>query len=54
MAAAVVFRAELFPAVTANPFLAFFLRAETSGEVELIWTDEAGEEHREVRRIEVA
>ena len=49
-----VFRAELFPAVTANPFLSFHLRAGVSGEIALIWVDEAGEEHRETRRIEVA
>ena len=48
-----VFRAELFPAVTANPFLSFFVRAGASGDVTLVWVDEAGEEHREVRPIAV-
>ncbi len=50
---AVVFRAEFFPAVTANPFLGFHLRAEESGEVTLVWIDEEGEEHREIRHLEV-
>jgi sulfur-oxidizing protein SoxZ len=37
-----VFRAELFPGVAANPYLAFFTVAEASGELEFIWTDDAG------------
>jgi sulfur-oxidizing protein SoxZ len=47
-----VLRAELHPAVTANPFFAFHLRAERSGEIALVWKDAEGE-HRAVRRIEV-
>ncbi len=38
-----VFRAEFFPAVTANPFLTFFTRAVDSGELEFVWTDQHGE-----------
>ena len=49
-----VFAAELFPAVTANPFFAFSLVAEASGPVEIAWTDEAGTEHRESRPLAVA
>ncbi|HXG22582.1 MAG TPA: thiosulfate oxidation carrier complex protein SoxZ [Methylomirabilota bacterium] len=37
-----VFRAELFPGVAANPYLSFFTVAEASGELEFVWTDEAG------------
>ncbi|WP_299364544.1 thiosulfate oxidation carrier complex protein SoxZ [uncultured Paracoccus sp.] len=48
-----VFRAEIFPAVAANPFLSFFLRAEQTAEVELLWTDEAGQEHSEARLLTV-
>lgn len=47
-----VFRAELHPAIAANPFLAFHLRARESGEIALVWRD-AGGERRETRRIEV-
>ncbi len=36
-----VFRAELFPGVAANPYLSFFTVAESSGELELVWTDDA-------------
>lgn len=48
-----VFAAELFPAVTANPFFAFTLVAETTGEVEILWVDDSGEEHRETRTLTV-
>lgn len=49
-----VFAAELFPAVTANPFFAFTLVAEATGEVEFLWIDEEGAEHRESRTLTVA
>ena len=49
----VVFRAELFPAVSADPFLAFSFRAEKSGDVELLWKDDNGETYTETQRIEV-
>jgi sulfur-oxidizing protein SoxZ len=38
-----VFSADLFPAVSANPFIAFTLVATTSGTVAFTWTDD-GEE----------
>ena len=37
-----VFRAELFPAIAANPFLNFFIRATESGTLEFRWTDQDG------------
>ncbi|PAQ09437.1 thiosulfate oxidation carrier complex protein SoxZ [Mesorhizobium temperatum] len=37
-----VFSADLFPAVSANPFIAFTLIATTSGTIEFTWTDDAG------------
>lgn len=48
-----VFRAELFPAIAANPYFVFHFRAEESGEVALAWTDENGEEFGESRQIMV-
>lgn len=48
-----VFGAKLFPAVTANPFFAFTLVAETTGEVEILWVNDSGEEHRETRTLTV-
>jgi sulfur-oxidizing protein SoxZ len=52
-AGAEVFRAELFPAVAANPFLVFTLKAVATGEIRLVWTDETGE-FSEVRTLTVA
>lgn len=37
-----VFRADLHPAVSANPFFAFTLVAVASGTIEFTWTDDAG------------
>ncbi|MBP6813379.1 MAG: thiosulfate oxidation carrier complex protein SoxZ [Burkholderiaceae bacterium] len=35
-----VFRATLHPAITANPYLAFFTRATRSGVIECTWIDD--------------
>jgi sulfur-oxidizing protein SoxZ len=37
-----VYRAELGPGVAANPYFAFWVRAEASGEVSAEWLDDAG------------
>ena len=37
-----VFSADLFPAVSANPFIAFTLVATASGTIEFAWTDDGG------------
>jgi sulfur-oxidizing protein SoxZ len=42
-AGAEVFRAELGSGVSANPYLAFWIVAEASGEVSVDWIDDAGE-----------
>lgn len=38
-----VFSAELFPAISANPFLVFSTIATASGTITLAWTDDKGE-----------
>jgi sulfur-oxidizing protein SoxZ len=48
-----IFRAELFPAIAANPFIAFFTTATESGELAFIWTDDHGQTQTEVRQITV-
>jgi sulfur-oxidizing protein SoxZ len=48
-----IFRAELFAAVAANPFIAFFTTAIESGELVFSWTDDHGETQTEVREITV-
>lgn len=35
-----VMEADLFPAIAANPYLAFFAIAETSGTLRFTWTDD--------------
>jgi sulfur-oxidizing protein SoxZ len=47
------FRAELHPAIAANPFLAFHLRADVSGTLEFRWTDQRGEVTTETRNLVV-
>jgi sulfur-oxidizing protein SoxZ len=48
-----VFRADLFPAVSANPYLIFDLVATRSGEVLFRWTDDRGRSMTRSARIEV-
>ncbi len=50
---AVVWGVDLFPAIAANPYFAFTLVAERSGEVAFRWTGDNGFEQREVRTLEV-
>jgi sulfur-oxidizing protein SoxZ len=50
---ATVFEAELHPAVAANPFFVFHLRAEATGEVVLVWVDEKGAEFRQSAQLTV-
>jgi len=37
-----IFRADLFPAIAANPFLTFFTVATATGTIELQWTGDNG------------
>src|SRR5215211_7908187 len=37
-----IFRADLFPAIAANPFIAFTTVAMESGELRFSWTDDKG------------
>lgn len=49
----VVFRAELEPGIAANPFFAFSLRADRSGELAFRWTDQDGVTTVETRALAV-
>jgi|SRR5271165_2211730 len=46
-----VFRAELFPAIAANPFVAFSTIATESGELAFSWFDDRGQIQTEIRQI---
>ncbi len=48
-----VFRAELFPAISANPFIAFSTVATESGELVFSWIDDDGQIQSEIRQIKV-
>ena len=48
-----VFRAELFPAMSANPFIAFSTLATESGELVFSWIDDNGQIQSEIRQITV-
>jgi sulfur-oxidizing protein SoxZ len=37
-----VFTTVIYPAISANPYLSFFLKAEKTGELEMTWTDDDG------------
>lgn len=46
--------ADLYPAIAANPYLAFWLRAERAGTLAFEWTGDHGFQHRETRPFNVA
>lgn len=48
-----VFRADLFPAIAANPFITFFTAATESGELVFRWTDDHGATQSETAKITV-
>lgn len=49
----VVFSATFHPAVSANPYLAFHVVADESGELEFVWVDDSGDTASATRSIEV-
>ncbi|NCT84800.1 MAG: thiosulfate oxidation carrier complex protein SoxZ [Comamonadaceae bacterium] len=48
-----VFAADLYAAISANPYLAFWMRAGKSGELSFSWRGDNGFEHRETRALTV-
>jgi sulfur-oxidizing protein SoxZ len=48
-----VFSADWHPAISANPYMSFFVKVEESGDLELIWTDDKGETITETKKITV-
>ena len=51
---ALVFAADLYPAIAANPYMAFTLRVEREGELQFSWQGDHGFAHRETRRLVMA
>jgi sulfur-oxidizing protein SoxZ len=52
-AGAEVLKAELHPSVSANPYLAFYMRVPSPGEFEFTWTDDNGEKVSEKVQLNV-
>jgi len=50
---AIIFAADLHPAISANPFLTFTMLAERSGEVTFRWKDDRGRVTEEKRKFSV-
>jgi sulfur-oxidizing protein SoxZ len=48
-----VFEAQLFPAISSNPFVSFYLRATRSGPVQLSWRGDQGFTHTETVALQV-
>ena len=48
-----IFRADLYPAIAANPFIAFTTVARDSGVLVFSWTDDRGESQTESRKLVV-
>jgi sulfur-oxidizing protein SoxZ len=52
-AGAEVFKAELYPGISANPYLSFHMRVPGPGEFEFSWTDDKGGKVSEKVRLNV-
>ena len=48
-----IFRAELFPAIAANPFITFFTTATETGTIEFEWTGDNGFAEKASAKIDV-
>lgn len=51
---ALVFAVELHPAIAANPYVAFWLRIDRAGTLEITWTGDRGFRHVETRSLRPA
>lgn len=48
-----VFSADLHPAISANPYMSFFVKVEQSGEMEFKWVDDDGSVYSEKSKVTV-
>jgi sulfur-oxidizing protein SoxZ len=49
-----VFEAEWFPAISANPYQSFFYKAAETGEFTFVWKDDDGAEYTTKNKLTVA
>ena len=47
------FSADLEPAISANPFIAFYIKADQSGELQFTWTDDDGTVYKAAQKLTV-
>jgi len=47
------FVADWHPAISANPYMAFFLKAGDSGTLDFTWTDDKGNTHKKSAKLNV-
>ncbi|OAB54901.1 thiosulfate oxidation carrier complex protein SoxZ [Phormidium willei BDU 130791] len=50
----VVFSVDMHPAISANPYLSFYVTAGESGELEFLWHDDNGDIYTHSQKLEVA
>ena len=49
-----VFEADWHPAISANPYQAFFFKPTESGELKMVWRDDDGAEYTATNRVTVS
>jgi len=49
-----IFATDLFPSVSANPYVAFFMKAQESGDLTFTWHDDDGSVYEDTKTIEVS
>lgn len=52
-AGAEVFKAELHPGISANPYISFFMKVPGPGEFEFSWTEDGGKQISEKAKLNV-
>lgn len=50
----VVFEMDILPAIAANPFIQFSMKAMESGELEFVWKDDEGKTYNKKSKLTVA
>ena len=48
-----IFRTDMQPAISANPYISFYTVATKSGELECTWVDDDGQEYKATAKVSV-
>jgi len=49
-----VFAGDWYPSLSANPYMAFYVKAEASGSIDFIWTEDGGKKYKKSTKITVS